>query len=310
MIRAIDLFAGIGGIRLAFENSNTEFVFTSEIDKFARTTYEANFQDNFPIQEDITKIEAKDIPDFDLLLAGFPCQPFSNAGLKRGFEDTRGTLFFDIARILAEKQPQAFMLENVKGLITNNKGDTFKTILNILQNDLNYKIYYTVLDAKDFGLPQHRERLIIVGFKNHDVDFHFPQAPKTETKMKDILEPKVDDKYTLSDKMWNCLLEHKKRHEEAGHGFGYGLLDDNSSYSRSLLARYYKDGSDILIKQNNKNPRKLTPRECARLQGFPDTFILPCSNTQTYKQLGNSVPVPMIKAIANEIYKVLEVNND
>lgn len=304
----IDLFAGIGGIRLGFHlTKKVKVVFSSEIDKFAIKTYRANFSD-IPFG-DITKIPSKDIPNFDILAGGFPCQAFSQAGKKLGFYDARGTLFFEIARILKEKRPKAFLLENVKNLKTHNKGNTYKTIENILTS-LNYKVYTTLFKAKDFSLPQNRERIYIVGFDKEKVknynDFSFPTPPQTKTRLGDILEKCVDKKYTISDKLWLGHKRRKSEHKEKGNGFGYSLFYENSPYTNTLSARYYKDGSEILIHQDNENPRKITPREAARLQGFPEEFIIPVSDTQSYKQFGNSVAVPVIYSIAKNIIKVLE----
>lgn len=302
-IKIIDLFAGIGGIRLGFEQAfgkDLECVFTSEIDKFAVQTYTENFG-NDNIYGDITKISEKDIPEHDILLAGFPCQPFSQAGLKKGFKDTRGTLFFDIERILISKKPKAFLLENVKQLKGHDKGNTLKVILKHL-NDAGYKTYVKVLAAKDFGIPQNRERIYIVGFLDKTVDFKFPEPLKKETKVGDILEKNPNEKYTISDKLWAGHQRRKLMHKEKGNGFGYGLFNENSSYTNTISARYYKDGSEILIEQKGKNPRKITPREAARLQGFPETYKIDAvSDNQLYKQFGNSVCVPVIEKIAEEV---------
>jgi DNA (cytosine-5)-methyltransferase 1 len=298
----IDLFAGIGGIRLGFESVGGECVFSSEWDKFAQNTYEANFGER--PNGDITLIDEKYIPNFDILLAGFPCQPFSNAGLKMGFEDTRGTLFFHIARILKHHKPKIVFLENVKGLKSHNKGNTYKIIQNTLE-EIGYNVYSQVLNAKDFGVPQNRERIYIVGFLDN-VDFCFPQPLSQKVKLGDILEQDVSEKYTISDKLWIGHQRRKKEHIEKGNGFGYSIFDENSPYTSTISARYYKDGSEILIKQNNKNPRKLTPREAARLQGFPDSFKIIVSDNQAYKQFGNSVCVPVIKALSNQIKLSLE----
>ena len=292
--KTIDLFAGIGGLRLGFERTGrTETVFSSEIDKFARKTYEANFGSE-PFG-DITKIEASDIPDHDILLAGFPCQAFSHAGLKKGFEDIRGTLFFDVARILKEKRPKAFLLENVKGLVSHDKGNTFKTILETL-NELGYDVHYKILNTKDFNIPQNRERIYIVGFLKEAVSnssvFEFPIE---ELKKPGYLQ--VFKRTVLGD----ILEERKKRNQEAGKGFGYSLFFPESEYTRTLVAHYAKDGNEILLEQEGKNPRKLTERECARLQGFPEDFVFPCSKSQTYKQLGNSVTFPVVKEIAQKM---------
>lgn len=306
----VDLFAGIGGIRLGFQQTGkTKTVFASEIDKFAKQTYFANFGDE--PAGDITKIDAKNIPDHDILVGGFPCQPFSLAGKRLGLDDTRGTLFFEIARILQEKQPASFLLENVKGLKTNDSGRTFKIILKTL-NDLNYDVHYTTLKARDFGVPQNRERLYIVGFNKSLVkntcDFTFPVLPKTPTRLGNILDKHVDDKYTLTDHFWQWMQERKVKNKALGKGFGYSLFNENSVYANTISARYGKDGNEILIEQKNKNPRKLTPREAARLQGFPDKFVIPVSNTQAYKEFGNSVAVPVINAIADKITKFLDKN--
>lgn len=298
----IDLFAGIGGIRMGFEHAGGECVFTSEWDESAQKTYQANFGE-IPYG-DITKIDPEEIPSFDMLLAGFPCQPFSQAGLKKGFEDIRGTLFFDIARIIKHHTPSVVFLENVRNLAGHDKGNTLKVIINTLE-ELGYKVSYNILNAKEFGLPQNRARIYIVGFKDN-VDFEFPEPPKSKTKVWDILDEKVDSKYTISDKLWAGHQRRKKEHEEKGNGFGYSLFDEKSEYTSTISARYYKDGSEILIKQKGKNPRKLTPREAARLQGFPEDFIIPVSDAQAYKQFGNSVAVPVIKALAKKIFSTLE----
>jgi len=310
----IDLFAGIGGIRLAYQNLGGKCVFTSEWDTYSKKTYEANFGE-VPFG-DITTISEKEIPDHDVLLAGFPCQPFSIAGVskknalgrKHGFlDETQGTLFFDIARILKHKRPKTFMLENVKNLVSHDKGNTFKVIQNTLR-ELNYTIYFKVLDGKYF-VPQHRERIIIVGFDNeyfkNQETFKFPEVEDVKHAIKDILLPKVDDKYTLSDKLWNYLQEYAKKHKEKGNGFGFGLTDLNG-ISRTMSARYYKDGAEILIPQKNKNPRRLTPRECARLQGFPDNFVIPVSDNQAYKQFGNSVVSPLMQAVGQNIIQQIQ----
>lgn len=304
----IDLFAGIGGTRLGFyKTGKVKIVFSSEIDSHAIKTYKANFGE-VPFG-DITKISASDIPDHDILVGGFPCQAFSQAGKKLGFEDTRGTLFFEIARILKEKQPKAFLLENVKNLMLHDNGKTFAVIKSTLE-ELNYEVTYEVLKAKDFGVPQNRERIYIVGFNKDKVanysDFSMPIPPNIETNVGKILEKHVDDKYTISDKLWEGHQRRKVEHKEKGNGFGYSLFDENSPYTNTISARYYKDGSEILIAQKGKNPRKLTPREAARLQGFPENYIIPVSDTQAYKQFGNSVAVPVINAIAENIIEVLD----
>ncbi len=308
--RFIDLFAGIGGFRIAFEETGAQCVFSNEIDKFACQTYETNFGDN-PLG-DITKIKAKDVPEHDILAAGFPCQPFSIAGVSKynslgvahGFKNkTKGTLFFDIARIIEHHKPAAFVLENVKGLKSHDKGKTWKIIESVLGNDLNYTIYSKILDAASL-VPQHRERIFIVGFRK-PLDYEFPVLPDKKPKLTDILKDKVDEKYTLTDHLWTYLQNYKKKHEAKGHGFGFGMAKLDG-VSRTLSARYYKDGSEILIPQQGKNPRRLTPRECARLQGYPDSFAIPVSDTQAYKQFGNSVAVPVVKIVAKSLVETLK----
>jgi len=305
--RFIDLFAGIGGMRLAYESAGGHCVYSNEWNKYSQQTYYANFGEQ--PDGDITKVDENLIPDHDVLVAGFPCQPFSIAGVSKkqsmgkatGFEDkTQGTLFFDVCRILKAKRPKAFMLENVKNLCSHDRGRTFKVITESLE-ELNYEVFYEVLDGQNY-VPQHRERIIIVGFDRErygkDIKFKFgitPVSPKP--LMRDILEKKVEDKYTLSDKLWDYLQGYAAKHKAAGNGFGYGIADPNG-VSRTLSARYYKDGSEILIEQDGKNPRRLTPRECARLQGFPETFKIPVSDTQAYKQFGNSVVVPLMANVA------------
>jgi len=305
----IDLFAGIGGIRLPFQELGGKCVFTSEWDKFSQKTYHINFGE-IPAG-DITKIEIATIPSFDILLAGFPCQPFSQAGLKKGFEDTRGTLFFEIERIISAKRPKAFLLENVKQLRGHDGGRTLSVIVEHLKA-LNYTVNYEILKAADFGLPQNRERIYIVGFNkehfhiNNDYSFKYPEPTKIPTRLGNILESGVDERYTISDRLYAGHLRRKKEHKEKGNGFGFTVFTTESEYTNTISARYYKDGSEVLIEQNGKNPRKLTPRECARLQGFPEDFIIPVSDTQAYKQFGNSVAVPVIRAIAKQMLKEME----
>ena len=314
----IDLFAGIGGIRLAAQYHGGKCVFSSEWDYFAKKTYEANFGE-VPFG-DITRISETEIPDHDILLGGFPCQPFSIAGVskknslgrKHGFlDDTQGTLFFDVARIIEYRRPKLFFLENVKNLVSHNKKKTFKVVKDTLSK-LGYSIHYKVLDAK-YYVPQHRQRILIIGFKKsvfkEREKFEFPDPQTVPLKIKDILDPEKDEKYTLSDKLWNYLQDYKKKHRNKGNGFGYGLTDLNG-VSRTLSARYYKDGAEILIPQLGKNPRRLTPRECARLQGFPDKFKIPVSDNQAYKQFGNSVAVPLIQAVTKNIVKELQKINE
>ena len=307
--KMIDLFAGIGGTRLGFQlTGRTCSVFSSEIDKFARKTYRANFGDE-PFG-DITQIKNEDIPDHDILVGGFPCQAFSQAGKKMGFEDTRGTLFFEIARILDAKRPKVFLLENVRNLLNHDHGKTYDTIKKTLLS-LNYSVNLMVFKAKDFGVPQNRERIYIVGFDKNSIknyeDFTAPIPPCTKVCVGDILDNTVSEKYTISDRLWSGHQRRKIENKKNGKGFGYTLFDKDSPYTNTISARYYKDGSEILIKQEEgKNPRKITPREAARLQGFPENFIIPVSDTQAYKQFGNSVAVPVINAIANQILAVLD----
>ncbi len=303
----IDLFAGIGGMRIAYEKAGGHCVYSNEWNKYSQQTYFANFGEQ--PDGDITKVEADSIPDHDILVAGFPCQPFSIAGVSKkqslgratGFEDkTQGTLFFDICRILKSKRPKAFMLENVKNLKSHDRGRTFKVITEALE-ELDYEVFHAVLDGQNY-VPQHRERILIVGFDRKrygsDLGFHFNITPvEPKPIIKNILEADVDDKYTLTDNLWAYLQNYAAKHRAAGNGFGYGIADPEG-VSRTLSARYYKDGSEILIKQDGKNPRRLTPRECARLQGFPDDFIIPVSDTQAYKQFGNSVVVPLMTNVA------------
>ncbi len=311
----IDLFAGIGGLRLALESAGATCVYSNEWNKFSRQTYEANFHE-VP-GDDITQVAAADIPDHDILVGGFPCQPFSIAGVSKknslgratGFEDeTQGTLFFDICRILDEKRPKAFFLENVKNLKGHDHGRTFEVIQSAL-DELGYDMYEKVLDAQGY-VPQHRERIVMIGFDRerygNAAEFAF-DLPESERKpcLADILEPEVDGKYTLSDKLWAYLQAYAAKHRAAGNGFGYGLARPDG-ISRTLSARYYKDGSEILIPQEGKNPRRLTPRECARLQGFPDTFEIPVSDTQAYRQFGNSVAVPLMSEVAKLLVAELE----
>lgn len=321
----VDLFAGIGGIRLGFESIGGKCVGTCEWDHFSQQTYRNNFRDRHPILGDITRIDADLIPDHDVLLAGFPCQPFSIAGVSKknslgmshGFEcSSQGTLFFDIERILASKRPKAFLLENVKNLTTHDRGNTFKVIMHTLEKKLGYKVFYRVIDANGF-VPQHRQRIFLVGFR-HDVDFDwndFIQPRKGEVTMHNILHPedgsetaeapytygeqaRVSNQYIITTKLWAYLKAYKKKHRQAGNGFGYSVVSGEDT-CRTLSARYHKDGSEILISRGgNRNPRRLTPRECARLMGYPDSFQIPVSNTQAYRQFGNSVVVPVIEEIA------------
>ena len=310
----IDLFSGIGGMRIPFEKLGGRCVFSSEKDTFARASYAAMFnEDENLINADISKTSAKEIPSHDILLAGFPCQPFSNAGQKKGFKDTRGTLFYEISRIIKFHKPKAFLLENVPGLKSNDGGKTFGTIMNILEKKLGYFFpeYPTILNSKDFGVPQNRKRLFIVGFKKN-VDFSFPSIRNRKTCLSNILEPaeEVNKKYVISGKLWRSHKLRKKRNLEAGKGFGFNLNGEKDSYTRTLSSRYYKDGSEILISRGKqKNPRKLTPKECARLQGFPKKWEnLPVSDNQAYRQFGNAVAVPVVKEIAKNMVSALRKN--
>lgn len=335
--RFIDLFAGIGGMRTAFEKHGGRCVFTSEWDEYAKKTYMANFtdMDGHTFVGDITTVDERDVPDHDVLLAGFPCQPFSIAGVSKknalgrphGFSDkTQGTLFFDVARIIAEKRPKAFLLENVKNLLSHDKGRTFATIIEVLEKDLGYTVEHKVINGKHF-VPQHRERIIIVGFREPVPfswdDLELPpldQGPKMASILHSgsdaLFEPQyldekrgkfiVKDKYTLSDKLWAYLHNYALKHKAKGNGFGYGLVTAKDT-ARTLSARYYKDGSEILVSQGaRKNPRRLTPRECARLMGFDENFRIPVSDTRAYKQFGNSVVVPVIAEVARIMVPHLE----
>lgn len=311
-VRFIDLFCGIGGFHLGFAAQGGQCVFSSDWDKHSQVTYEANFGVK-PIG-DITKVNVADIPAHDVLCAGFPCQPFSIAGVskknslgrKHGFEDERqGNLFFNIAAILDHHRPAAFVLENVKNLKSHDKGNTFRVIHDILQNKLGYHLYTRVIDAKAW-LPQHRERIFIVGFREPR-HFEWPEPPKEGTRLGDVLDAKVPEKYTLTDHLWGYLQNYAAKHKAAGNGFGFGLVGPDD-VARTLSARYHKDGSEILIRQRKgKNPRRLTPRECARLMGYPESFdISKVSDTQAYRQFGNSVAVPVVQAIAASVKNALE----
>lgn len=325
--RTIDLFAGIGGIRRGFAANGGYAVFSSEWNEFSARTYRTNYGFAENMSGDITKISANDIPDCDVVLAGFPCQPFSVAGVSKkrslgretGFRDkTQGTLFFDVARIIAAKQPAAFLLENVKNLTSHDNGRTFKVIIDTLKNDLGYEVHWKVIDGQNF-VPQHRERIYIVGFRSKtDFNWEDLRFPEHKPILADILhktdgtEPylpwdgdrffnfdnnSVQDKYTLTERLWKYLQDYKLKHESMGHGFGYGLVTPDM-VSRTISARYYKDGSEILVEQKGNRPRRLTPRECARLMGYPDDFRIPVSDTQAYRQFGNSVVVPAVAEVA------------
>ena len=332
----IDLFAGIGGMRRGFEAIGGKCVYTSEYNKYAVETYKANYACDHEVAGDITEINANDIPAHDVLLAGFPCQPFSIAGVSKknalnmphGFRcESQGTLFFDLAHIIREHKPYAFLLENVKNLVNHDKGRTFKIIFKTLSKELGYNLTLKrgvkVIDARAW-VPQHRERIFIVGFRERN-DFTFENMPLPDPcegpKLSAILHPedgtesaeghytcgkdaRVSDKYTLSDKLWAYLQAYAEKHRKRGNGFGFGLVGPDD-VARTLSARYYKDGSEILIRQDGKNPRRLTPRECARLMGFDEpgqsSFKIPVSDVQAYKQFGNAVAVPVVEAIAQHM---------
>jgi DNA (cytosine-5)-methyltransferase 1 len=338
----IDLFAGVGGIRLGFEMHGGHCVFTSEWNTFAQKTYLANFplHDSHTFAGDITTVDAGDVPDHNVLLAGFPCQPFSIAGVSKknalgrphGFEcTTQGTLFFDVARIIAAKRPQAFLLENVKNLLSHDKGSTFRVILQTLRDELGYDVHYKVIDGQHFT-PQHRERIIIVGFREKSgFSWNNLQIPSVGPLLKSILHPqdgsevieepytsgqqgKINPKYTLTANLWTYLQAYKEKHSAAGNGFGFGLAYPDS-VTRTLSARYHKDGSEILVWQGGrKRPRRLTPRECARLMGYPDSYKIPVSDTQAYRQFGNSVVVPVMNEVARimvpNVLSLLEQEHD
>ncbi len=301
-------------MRLAFDRAGAKCVFSSEWDQYPANVYEANFGER--PAGDITKIDADEIPNHDILVAGFPCQPFSIAGVSKknslgrshGFAcTTQGTLFFDVARIIAHHQPSAFLLENVKNLASHDGGNTYQVIIDTLQQELGYKVFCKIIDASPM-VPQRRERIYIVGFKNHGTDFNFPEFNVgKQPVLGDILfdDALVPKKYTLTDALWMSLKRHAERHKARGNGFGYGL-NDRSMTARTLSARYYKDGAEILIKQARKNPRRLTPRECARLMGFPENFKITVSDTRAYKCFGNSVVVPVVEALAQSIITSLE----
>ena len=330
MYRSIDLFAGIGGTRLGFDQAfgdDIETVFVSEWDKYAAKTYAANFGDDVPVQGDITKIDEKDVPAHDIILAGFPCQPFSQAGAKRGFSDfykgrTRGTLFFDILRIATYHKPKVIFCENVKGLARHDRGKTFKVIKGALE-ETGYTVFWTVLNSKDFGVPQNRERTYIIAFRNDIAPkgFEFPVPPCPATKLDDILEKDADKKYFITEQYLQGLIRHRERHEKAGHGFGYivrerdgiaGTLTCSGSGRENNLVQdkrndidftgYKGDGKQV----NHLYYRMMTPREFARLQGFPDSFKIPVSDTQAYRQFGNAVTVPVIRALGSKVHEVLK----
>lgn len=311
----IDLFAGIGGTRLAFEAHKGHCVYSNEWDRFCQRTYLENFSE-IP-HGDITKVDAASIPDHDILVGGFPCQPFSIAGVSKkkslgkehGFKcKAQGTLFFDVLRIIETKRPKMFLLENVKNLKSHDKGNTFRVIEGSLK-ELGYSVVSEIIDARHW-VPQHRERIYIVGFDKEifgeNPKFKFPALPARSPKLGSVLKKNTDKKYTLTDHLWKYLQDYKKKHQAKGNGFGFGLVN-RRSVTRTLSARYYKDGSEILIDQGKgKNPRRLSPPECAKLMGFPKDFQIKVSDTQAYKQFGNSVVVPVVTAIAGEMAKTFK----
>lgn len=310
----IDLFAGIGGIRIGFEKAGCRCVWSNEYNTLAAKTYAQNFGSAELSTKDIREVPSSAIPQFDILCAGFPCQPFSIAGVSKknslghphGFQDkTQGTLFHEIVRILEDRRPQAFFLENVKNLENHDKRNTFKVIRGAIE-ELGYSFYYKVINAKTL-VPQNRDRIFMVGFRDRSIHFEFPEIPDERPKFKEILQPDadVDPKYTLTDHLWEYLQNYAKKHRAKGNGFGFGIADPEG-HSRTLSARYYKDGSEILIAQKGKNPRRLTPLECARLQGFPEDFKIRVSDTAAYKQFGNAVAVPLIGILAKSVVKTLE----
>lgn len=331
----VDLFAGIGGTRLGFESAGGRCVFTSEWNRFAQRTYLENFGsgDHHTFAGDITHVHASTVPDHEVLLAGFPCQPFSIAGVSKknslgrphGFADaTQGTLFFDVARIIAEKRPRAFMLENVRGILSHDKGNTIKVIERVLRDELGYTVQVAQFDASAV-VPQMRRRVYIVGFDGPS-SFALDDVALAGTypRMSSVLHPqdgseaveapytvgrraKVSERYVLSQHLWTYLQNYAAKHRRAGNGFGYGIVGP-TDVARTLSARYHKDGAEILVKRGNATPRRLTPRECARLMGFPDTYRIPVSDTQAYRQFGNSVVVPVISAIAREMAPHLDGN--
>lgn len=333
-LRFIDLFAGIGGIRKGFESIGWKCVFTSELDKYARATYEANFLKDHQIQPDVTKIVIDDLPEFEAIMAGFPCQPFSLAGKLRGFEDTRGTLFRNIVEITARREPRFVFLENVRNLQSHDGGNTFKVIEKSFK-DLGYTVKSTILNAKDFGISQSRSRFYIVCFKEVEdaALFQWPAPTGESTSLKTVLRPDPNDKYNnlsdyvISNRQWESTQARELRPGLGKTGFpgSYKLVNENSEHTSTLIAGYSRDHTQILVDRsgpndplektpytdsgkieklkNSANPRRVTPRECARLQGFEDTFVIPVSDMQAYKQFGNSVAIPVIKAIARELAK-------
>ena len=311
MIKFIDLFSGIGGFRIAFENLGAKCVFSADIDKYACQTYEKNFGE-YPLK-DVSKTTSDEIPEFDILCAGFPCQPFSIAGQRRGFKDTRGTLFFDIQRIINDKKPQAFILENVKGLLSHDKGKTFKTILHTLEDKLNYKLFYKVLNSKDFSLPQNRERIYIIGFKDKSIEFNFPKPSDKSLTLSDIMDNEHKDCEISEIAKYNILTnlkKHKKYNEikNKKNLLAYEIRKSRCTFrydnlAPTLTAKMGTGGNNVPIFVHQM--RKLSTKECLRIQGFPDSYIIEANKAQSYKQIGNSVSVPVIKLLAKEIVSKL-----
>ena len=308
--RFIDLFCGIGGFRLGFEQTGCECVFSSDWDRWSQKTYAANFGET-PVG-DLRSVPVTEVPPHDILCGGFPCQPFSLAGVskknslgrKHGFDDEKqGNLFYEIVRLLEYHRPAAFLLENVKNLTSHDKGNTFRVIYSALTAELGYQVHTAVIDARHW-LPQHRERIFLAGFREPR-PFVFPALPAAAPTLSSILESAVDPKYTLSNKLWQYLQDYAAKHAALGNGFGCSVFD-GKGVARTLSARYHKDGSEILISQGKgKNPRRLTPRECARLMGYPDSYRIPVSDTQAYRQFGNSVAVPVVTALADAMVEAL-----
>ena len=308
-LKAIDLFAGIGGMRMGFEQAGFEIVYSNDNDSHACKTYRENFGD---IDErDICEVRSNELPDFDVLLAGFPCQPFSMIGKRDGLDDPRGHLFYEIVRILNDKSPRAFLLENVKHLTRHNGGETFAFIKNHLENAGDgYTVFPKILNSKNFGVPQNRERLYIAGFKKPASEFQFPERKKyaRQKSVKDILENNVSERYYLSERYYTGLLKHRERHHNKGSGFGCAVLDPDGISNTLVCGNMGRERNLIQDIPNEKNQwgiRALTPKECARLQGFPNSFKIPAPLTQSYKQFGNAVSVPVVSEIAKNIYSTL-----
>ncbi|MFA7685523.1 MAG: DNA (cytosine-5-)-methyltransferase [Candidatus Gracilibacteria bacterium] len=321
--RFIDLFSGIGGFRLGFQKAGFKPVYSNDFDRWCKVTYEANFGEGTLDQRPIEAVGSEEIPKSEIILAGFPCQPFSMAGKQKGFNDKRGHAFFELARVIRDKQPEVIVLENVKHIVSHDKKRTFEIIKHTLENDLGYHMYYKVLNAKDYGLPQDRKRIYMVGFRDN-VEFEFPQPLEIKPKIKDILDHEVDESYFLSEKYLEGLEKHKERHRAKGQGFGFEVLDmdgiahalvvGNMGRERNLIQdkprkHFYKDGDDKATTKNEKGVRKLTEKECSRIQGFPENFKCPVCKTKAYAQFGNAVAVPVVYAVAMSIRKALLKHN-